>query len=939
MDKERMHQILSVLTLPYCNPDFYYRQGDVIANIRKRFFDVSNRMDLSWNMAEKLKKQYENAEDFLKNFIFKQSEEILVDDYKLMLNLFFKEEECNKIFEKYDSLGYEAYLMSILYMKNLDRIAESLLTFRNGKMAIRMWVNEKNPNEEEDIFAAPYVYNKVEIWNLLARIMPLDILIVIFLVHNKLYKEDYLYMQNGAIFLGDNILEEILKKGISETHLHFNAGMQYQYIWQNYMNPIKWDLYDKTNTIKYLYGKNGKEDIPFHVVFYRTIFAEYLEKIENYMSFNEFIEVQFCNEKASVRKFLVNFAAGNTENCKDDISEIYNILRRYQKRYVGTGQDFLMDMVYDRYRNLHTYGEMIFLFKSVKYFDIRKIDEDTIIEMRLFMQYLRCKNRLFRRILQSRPIYGLDYFQSKYKSVIENELALRLNQEQICHILFRSIHQNVFLKKYEIRLAIAELKEPVDTKYKKEELKRRILKDIYIILKEYKKILEEALGSVVANMGIIFTFLKKDSIDNRIGDMCWLQYDEAKINSKSIDHIILKRKRMKDSAEALEELRGEIPFLNKYIVGIDTASVENRAEPWVFAPVYLAIRKQKITKPVMPIGSKYAYINNIGLTFHVGEEFRHILSGMRHIYEVISFMGFKAGDRIGHGIALGEDIERWIDKHETIIIPAGEWLEDLVWLWGVSISGELNIQIFAEKIVKEIMTLAEKIYGKDESLTIEILYEAYLRKFRLWHDNVFENMKRYCQNKNKQNCEESTYFCKYYNSGVAVEHHWNVDKVLCAYFCPIYYQKMQQPIVIHVGYESYSVYKQIQEEILRIIAQKGIFVEVNPTSNTAIGENRELFMHHILNLNNHGLVDKDSHEVMVTINSDDPLIFSTNCENEMSYIYHALLSKGYSRERVVTWIDKVREYGLNSSFVKDVRTKEELLKELEIVLMAIERRM
>lgn len=479
----------------------------------------------------------------------------------------------------------------------------------------------------------------------------------------------------------------------------------------------------------------------------------------------------------------------------------------------------------------------------------------------------------------------------------------------------------------------------MDTKYKKEELKRRILKDIYIILKEYKKILEEALGSVVANMGIIFTFLKKDSIDNRIGDMCWLQYDEAKINSKSIDHIILKRKRMKDSAEALEELRGEIPFLNKYIVGIDTASVENRAEPWVFAPVYLAIRKQKITKPVMPIGSKYAYINNIGLTFHVGEEFRHILSGMRHIYEVISFMGFKAGDRIGHGIALGEDIERWIDKHETIIIPAGEWLEDLVWLWGVSISGELNIQIFAEKIVKEIMTLAEKIYGKDESLTIEILYEAYLRKFRLWHDNVFENMKRYCQNKNKQNCEESTYFCKYYNSGVAVEHHWNVDKVLCAYFCPIYYQKMQQPIVIHVGYESYSVYKQIQEEILRIIAQKGIFVEVNPTSNTAIGENRELFMHHILNLNNHGLVDKDSHEVMVTINSDDPLIFSTNCENEMSYIYHALLSKGYSRERVVTWIDKVREYGLNSSFVKDVRTKEELLKELEIVLMAIERRM
>lgn len=938
MDKKRMYQILSVLTLPYCNPNFFYRQRDVIADIRKRFFEVSNRMDLSWSRAEKLKKKYEKAEEFLKDFIFRQSEGILVDDYRLMLNLFFKETESNRIFEKYGSFGDEAYLMSMLYMKNLDRIAESLLTFRDGKVAIRMWVNEKKPNEEEDIFAAPNVYNKVEIWNLLARIMPLDILIVIFLVHNKLYEEDYLYMQNGVIFLGDNILEEVLKKGISETHLHFNAGMQYQYIWQNYMNPLKWDLYDRTNVIKYLYGKDRKENIPFHVVFYRTVFAEYLENIQNYVSFNEFIKVQFCNEKVSVRNFLVKFAEGDTENCGEDISEIYNILRRYQKRYADAGQDFLMDMVYDRYKNLHTYGEMIFLFKSVKYFSIRGIDKDAIIEMRLFMQYLRCKNRLFRRILQSRPIYGLDYFQNKYRGVIENELALRLNQGQICHILFRSIHQNIFLKKYEIRLAIAELKESVDTKYQKEELKRRILKDIYVILKEYKKILEEASESEVPNMGIIFSFLKRDSIDNRIGDMCWLQYDETKINSKSIDHIILKRKRMKDSAEALEELRSEIPFLNNYVVGIDTASIENRAEPWIFAPVYLAIRRQRITKPVMPINSKYAYINNIGLTFHVGEEFRHILSGMRHIYEVISFMGFKAGDRIGHGIALGEDIKRWIEKHETIIIPAGEWLEDLVWLWGVSISGELNIQIYTEQISKEIFTLAEKIYGKDENLTLEILYEAYLKKFRLWHDNIFENMREYCKDNNKQGCVENTHFCKYYNSKENVEQHWNVDKVLCAYFCPVYYQRMRQSIVIHVDQEKYSLYKQVQEEILRIIAQKGIFVEVNPTSNTAIGENRELFMHHVLNLNNHGLVDEDPHEVMVTINSDDPLIFSTNCENEMAYIYHALLSKGYSRERVIKWIDKVREYGLSSSFVKDIRTREKLIRELEIVLGEIEKR-
>lgn len=90
-------------------------------------------------------------------------------------------------------------------------------------------------------------------------------------------------------------------------------------------------------------------------------------------------------------------------------------------------------------------------------------------------------------------------------------------------------------------------------------------------MKEYKKILEEYQEEQVPNLGIIFSFFKTDSVDNRIGDMCWLQYSETGTKSWNMDHITLKQKRMKDSAVALEELRGEIDFLDKYVVGIDTA--------------------------------------------------------------------------------------------------------------------------------------------------------------------------------------------------------------------------------------------------------------------------------------------------------------------------------------------------------------------------------
>lgn len=76
---------------------------------------------------------------------------------------------------------------------------------------------------------------------------------------------------------------------------------------------------------------------------------------------------------------------------------------------------------------------------------------------------------------------------------------------------------------------------------------------------------------------------------------------------------------------------------------------------------------------------------------------------------------------------------------------------------------------------------------------------------------------------------------------------------------------------------------------------------------------------------------------MVTINSDDPLIFSTNCENELGYMYHALLSKGYSRERVIEWIDKIRQYGVDSSFVREIRPRNTLLNEIGQILQQIEK--
>ncbi len=95
------------------------------------------------------------------------------------------------------------------------------------------------------------------------------------------------------------------------------------------------------------------------------------------------------------------------------------------------------------------------------------------------------------------------------------------------------------------------------------------------------------------------------------------------------------------------------------------------------------------------------------------------------------------------------------------------------------------------------------------------------------------------------------------------------------------------------------------------------------------------FEHPIIRLNNRGLSIPNSKDscVLVSINSDDPLVFSTHVENEISYIYYSLLNANCRREEALEWIDKIRMHGINSSFIKNrKKNKNELLRDLNIIL-------
>lgn len=78
----------------------------------------------------------------------------------------------------------------------------------------------------------------------------------------------------------------------------------------------------------------------------------------------------------------------------------------------------------------------------------------------------------------------------------------------------------------------------------------------------------------------------------------------------------------------------------KFVTGADAAASEFDTPPEVFAPSFRRLRKNGIRH----------------FTYHAGEDFFHILSGLRAIYEAIEFLGLQAGDRIGHATAAGVDV-------------------------------------------------------------------------------------------------------------------------------------------------------------------------------------------------------------------------------------------------------------------------------------------
>lgn len=313
---------------------------------------------------------------------------------------------------------------------------------------------------------------------------------------------------------------------------------------------------------------------------------------------------------------------------------------------------------------------------------------------------------------------------------------------------------------------------------------------------------------------------------------------------KQKEDIRFKELRLKNRkiCEALIALRNSGSKNGKAIVGIDTAASEFDTSPEAFAPVFKKLRKK---------GFQH-------FTYHAGEDFYHLLGGLRAIYEAITFLDLQRGDRIGHATAAGVDPKTW--EHnvgDEVVVPIGAYMDDLLFVYYLISNNECKaLESLMPRLYMRITELSREIYPNDDFQVYDLIY-AWKRR----QEDILE---------------------------LADSGELNNIKALRRYHQKEYVEKYKKEIKVKI-FEilDENALREVQLAILKIMHHKEIAIETLPTSNIFIGYHNSFNTYHLVNWIRW---EKEGKPIPpIVLGTDDAGIFATNIYNEYCHIYTLLV--------------------------------------------------
>ncbi len=370
--------------------------------------------------------------------------------------------------------------------------------------------------------------------------------------------------------------------------------------------------------------------------------------------------------------------------------------------------------------------------------------------------------------------------------------------------------------------------------------------------------------------------------------------------------------------------------LSRLIRGLDVAGNENDLPIEVFSPYIRVLRSGLFSNDSI----FYERFPKLHLTIHAGEDYAHILSGLRAIDETVEFCNYQAGDRIGHGLALGVDPSEWAIRQQRVYITASEHLDNLVWLHQKA----LIVMQLVPKFLVQVSLLEQKIsiwseYLYNEELTPQVLFaawklrrncpiiadlnnHAYGTEWEFWVPD-FEQLNKKEKSKSYQVWKRYLEAGKISCSGVR-----HFDLVSLEFTCINDSGPNVVELTDTISSDALELITAVQDLMIEEYSKTGLIMEACPTSNISIGRLNRYKEHPIFRWNppctawlNEGAQFNRfgirTGALSVCVNTDDSAIMPTTIENE-----HSVLKETAVRDYEVSvldaerWIDEIRDLGV-----------------------------
>ena len=323
------------------------------------------------------------------------------------------------------------------------------------------------------------------------------------------------------------------------------------------------------------------------------------------------------------------------------------------------------------------------------------------------------------------------------------------------------------------------------------------------------------------------------------------------------------------------------PELLRSIRGLDVASRELSGPLWSIAPQLQYVRKESVGAC-----TGLRDLQPFRVTVHVGEDFRHLLSGLRAIHEPFWWELMRRGDRIGHALALGWDPQDWCTRHLEVIQPRLERMFDLAWMLDF-VHGRRLHQVPGAALQSADGELHGHLQSWDKDYEVREFVAVVRQIGKPWLWNILDG----------------PHWLHHPFRGK----HWRLLREILRR-----HGKRDDTVAVRTEGDG-DLMVILRDELARLLARWRTPIEINPSSNLLIGDLPYPLAQPLFRLD--PFDRKETRGLVLTLSADDPVCFATSLADEFAYAWAGLvIGGGESPTYAQEWLERAARAARRAAF-------------------------